>query len=397
MCSFIHNKKLSILEPSCGEGAFLEHLSKNKNYIIDANDINTTFISTCKKAYKNVIYTNTDFIGFENNKKYDIVIGNPPYIRIQNLSEDNRNIIKNEFDLLTGNIDIFMYFIMKSLSLLNDTGKLIFIIPNSFLYTKSCSKLKDYLFSSNLVEYLIDFKDKKIFNGISTYTCILVLNKSNTNTFYYYANDILGKYTKVNYNTNTKTNSLLKYINIRCGLATLCDNVFIIKSFTEDNTYIYPNEMFKIEKSILKQVLKVSKNKIYYIIYPYIDGVILDNLNEYPECEKYLLHHKNALENRDKGNKKYEKWYAYGRKQGILLSNTNRLFISSLTKDMDLFEHNIPLFYSGLYIESTINIETLNVLLHKYKKDIFQNSNVKSGGWYSINKNSFDIQISEIF
>jgi hypothetical protein len=64
---------------------------------------------------------------------------------------------------------------------------------------------------------------------------------------------------------------------------------------------------------------------------------------------------------------------------------------------MDLFEHNIPLFYSGLYIESTINIETLNVLLHKYKKDIFQNSNVKSGGWYSINKNSFDIQISEIF
>lgn len=399
MCSFIPNKKLSIFEPSCGEGAFLEVVSKNKNYKIEANDINNNFISKCKEKYKNITYYNNDFIGFKSNKKFDIIIGNPPYIRIQNLSENNRNIIKTEFDNLTGNIDIFLYFIMKSISLLNDTGKLIFIIPNSFLYNKSCSKIKNYFIENKLLEYVIDFKEKKIFQGISTYTCIIVINKSNKNDFYYYSNDTSGNYTKVMYTTQIITNSLLDYINIKNGLATLCDPIFIIKEYTEDDNYVYTCD-FKLEKSILKKVFKVSKNCVYYIIYPYLNGKILDNLDNYPECYKYLLKNKQLLDNRDKGKKVYEKWYAYGRKQGLNLINENRLFISSLVKDIknSLIIKDIPLFYSGLYIESDIiSINDLIKLLIKYEKNITFKCNVKSGGWFAINKSSFNIQIEETF
>lgn len=399
MCSFIQNKKLTLLEPSCGEGAFLDVLNKNKKYKIEANDINNDFISKCKEKYKNITYYNKDFIGFNSNKKYDVIIGNPPYIRIQNLSENNRNLIKNEFDL-TGNIDIFLYFIMKSLSLLNDKGKLIFIIPNSFLYNKSCSKVKDYLINNKLLEYVIDFKEKKIFQGISTYTCIIVVNKCNNNNFYYYSNDTNGNYTKIMYTQNKITNSLLNYINIKNGLATLCDPIFIIKEYTEDDNYVYIKD-FKLEKSILKKVFKVSKNIEYYIIYPYIDGKILNNLDDYPECYKYLLKNKDLLDNRDKGKKTYEKWYAYGRKQGLnLINETNRLFISSLSKDISnsLIIKDIPLFYSGLHIQSDIiKINDLVKLLIKYEKEITFKCNVKSGGWLCLNKSSFDIQIIETF
>jgi adenine-specific DNA-methyltransferase len=400
MCSFIPKEiPLKILEPSCGEGAFLNELINNKNYdnkncdnIIYANDISSSFVEKCKKEFNNVKYSVKDYINFEPNEKYDIIIGNPPYIRIQNLNETYKNAIKNEFSLITGNLDMYHYFILKSIKLINNTGKLIFIIPNSFLYNKSSSHIKQFLLDNKLIEYIIDFKERKIFNGISVYTCIIVINKVNKNDFYYYSNDILGNYKKVPFIKETNIGNPLKDIKLTCGIATLCDSVFIIKDYTEDNQFIYFNKN-KIEKGILKKILKVSKNKIYYIIYPYNNGIILDDLNDYPECYNYLLKNKKLLDNRDKGKKVYEKWYAFGRKQGISLNEKNRLFISSLTKDIkySLITENVPLFYSGLCIESLQEIETTKKLLVIYEKQIINNCNVKSGGWYTINKSSFEI------
>lgn len=405
MSSFIPNENLKILEPSCGEGAFLDILV-NKN--IDANDINSFFIDKCKKKFPNITFYNEDFINFDKKKKYDIIIGNPPYIRIQNLEKKFIEQIKLEYPILTGNLDIYIYFILKCLDMLSKNGKLIFIIPNSFLFNNCCKKILNNLMKKGVLEYIIDFKDKKIFPNISVYTCILILNKQNCNkrNFYYYSNDINHEYKKINYNINNINNSLLKYINIKNGIATLCDNVFIIDtnniSFI-DEFFIHltkNNKKYKIEKNIVKDILKVSKNKMYKIIFPYIYNngkyTIIENIDDFPECKKYLLDYKNILLNRDKGKKKYEKWYAFGRKQGLIYNNEKRLFISNLVLNLNCIENDAPLFYSGLLLEvknEYKNIINLKQILIKNQDKILQNANIKSGGWFSLTKQCFNINI----
>lgn len=407
MISFIENKHNSVFEPSCGEGIFIKTLIDNGYKNITANDINTEFIEKCKTNFTDVKFYNENFIDYDKNEKYDTIIGNPPYVRIQNLQNDLVLKMKEEYPELQGNTDLYIYFIIKCINMLKQDGKMIFIIPNSFLYNKSCKKVLNKLINDGLLEYVIDFREKKIFDGFSIYNCILVCNKKNAKErqYYNYSTDLNGIYVKIPYIKEPIKNSLLNYIDVKNGIATLCDNVYIIKEkeiIKEDNQYLYiekDDKSYKIEKNIIQKILKVSKKEEYYIICPYtwIDGKakIMDDLNEYPECEKYLLHYKKILEKRDKGTKKYEQWYAYGRHQGLDYNDTNRYFISNIVKNIkdNIYQEKIPLFYSGLHIiikES--NYDILQVIKDNEDK-ILSKSNIKSGGWYGLSKSSFDIEV----
>lgn len=418
--------KLKILEPSCGEGVFINSLLKLHNeFELYVNDINSSFIKTCIKNNKkntNITYYNKDFITFDKSIKYDIIIGNPPYVRIQNLRTTDIDKIKSEYNILSGNLDLYIYFLLKCVDMLTDNGKLIFIIPNSFLFNKSCSKIKQQLLDLKYVEFVIDFKEYKVFNGFSTYTCIIVINKSiHDRDFYYYkaisSNNIKYELNNITYIEkkytdnidNTGKKCLLDYINVKCGLATLCDNIYIPKIDKEDDLFIHftkDNKKYKVEKTIVKKLLKVSKNTEYYIIVPYDNlGKIYDTLDNFPHCSLYLSDYKQKLSERDKGKKTYEKWYAFGRKQGLNYRvNETRLFISSIVKNIkdNLIEKIIPLFYSGLFIEikeeykNTISIQQIKKVLLDFELDILNKCNCKSGGYYTINKESFNIYIDPI-
>lgn len=422
MLSFINkdktelNNDISILEPSCGDGAFIKSLITEKYTNLHGNDINADFIEKCREKYQDVNFYNEDFVEFDILKKYDVIIGNPPYVRIQNLKKEMVSKIKKTYpELISGSLDLYVYFILKCVDMLSENGKLIFIIPNSFLFNKSCKKAREYLIQKRLLEYVIDFKEKKIFDGISVYTCIIVLNKkdSSTRSSYFYANEILlnNNYKNISYKEETSyTNSLLKYINVKNGIATLCDDVFIIKTInSEDDLFVYftkNNTEYKIEKTILKKVLKVSKKQNYYIITPYKfinnKAIIMNDLNLFPECEKYLLENKNKLDNRDKGKKKYEKWYAFGRKQALDENFIERQFISTLVLDIkdSLFLSSTSFFYSGLILEikkeycHLISNNKLNEFLQENESSILKKANVKSHGWFCLSKSCFDIDAS---
>jgi len=79
----IENKK--ILEPSCGNGNFLR-LMNSKN--IDCYDIDEEAINKAKESYPYALFFNKDFLKTKIDKKYDIIIGNPPYIRIHDLDTE---------------------------------------------------------------------------------------------------------------------------------------------------------------------------------------------------------------------------------------------------------------------------------------------------------------------
>lgn len=397
------DRNISILEPSCGEGAFLESLIplSNNNVKIYGNDINEEFINTCKNKFgENVLLSQTDFIKYPKDKKYDYIIGNPPYVRIQNIPSEQVQLLKKEYpEYLNGNFDLYMYFILKCIDMLTDDGKLIFIVPNTLLYNKSCSKLKQYLFDNGLVEYIIDFKDKKMFENYNTYTCIIVLNKKNRSErkSYFASNDMNNIYNTLLYcNNNQIENSLLKYIDVKNGIATLADKVFIINPKHEED--------IEIEQEICKKILKVSKKTHMTIIYPYDNECKIISEDEmktkYPKCYQYLLDNKDNLEKRDKGNKKYDAWYAYGRKQSITTYQNTRLFIPTLVSNIkdNMILADVPLFYSGLWIDikasykDKINTQDIQNTLMKVEESILQKSNVKSQGWFSLSKSSFDVE-----
>lgn len=300
---------------------------------------------------------------------------------------------------MNGNTNIYIYFIIKCFDLLNSDGKLIFIVPNTWLYNKSFKTLKDYIFENQYMELLIDFKHQQVFENVSTYTSIIILSKQK-NAYYAYSNDINSSLKHIYYHKQIKmTNTLLNIMSPKIGLMTLKDDVFIIKSFRiQNNNVLFTknNIDYSIERKSCKTILKVSKNKIYLIIYPYDNKAkIIENFDiVYPKAYQYLLDCKRELENRDKGNKVYKRWYSYGRTQALKVVKGKRLFISTIVKNIKdfLIECDVELYYSGLCIEPKnkgISLQTIRDKLLKKEKQILKLSNNKSNNWYGLSLNSF--------
>lgn len=157
---FDFEKIKTILEPSCGDGVFIDALAKNslisKN--ITAVEIEEPELNKVKERYKNeksVKLIKDDFLNFyENAKKsqsYDLILGNPPYIRYQYLSEAQRNILSQiiEENGMKPNklINIWVCFLVACTKLLSENGKIAFVIPAELLQVAYAEELR--LFLSN--------------------------------------------------------------------------------------------------------------------------------------------------------------------------------------------------------------------------------------------------------
>ncbi|MBC2456606.1 N-6 DNA methylase [Clostridium beijerinckii] len=188
----IKNKKIkTILEPSCGDGVFLEALSKLKNINnvdtilgveIEEEEANKAKI----KAIKNMNIVNEDFIRLYDkdikNTKYDLIVGNPPYIRYQYLTEEQRAV---QSDILVHNgmksnklINAWVCFLVSAVELLNEDGKIAFVIPAEILQVAYAEDLRFFL--SNVLEQItiITFQEL-VFENIEQEVVVLI-GKKNT-------------------------------------------------------------------------------------------------------------------------------------------------------------------------------------------------------------------------
>ena len=116
------SENASILEPSCGEGVFLKLLQSKGFNNISAYEIDEDLA----KEYSVVRYES--FVSAKIDKKFDLIIGNPPYIRWKNLEEDlknelSTNMIWNKY--FNSLCDYLYIFILKSIELLKENGQLI--------------------------------------------------------------------------------------------------------------------------------------------------------------------------------------------------------------------------------------------------------------------------------
>ena len=151
-------RQVRILEPSCGDGIFLKVASEyktDKTYYIDAIDINKEALT---QAQASIIKSNghikfnfieDDFLKCKLPFKYDLILGNPPYIGKQLLSEEQRAQCRDIH--IEGGLDgknvrnIWPAFLIKAASLLNENGMMAFVLPNELLQTKYAEKIQSFL------------------------------------------------------------------------------------------------------------------------------------------------------------------------------------------------------------------------------------------------------------
>lgn len=146
-----------ILEPSCGNGAFFNEIPDCVGIEIDPHH--------CPKGALNM-----DFFDYPITEKFETIIGNPPYVRYQDISPETK--AKLHTSLFDERTNLYLFFIEKCINHLADHGELIFITPRDFLKATSSVKLNQFIFEKGTITDVIDLGDKSIFKGFSP-NCII--------------------------------------------------------------------------------------------------------------------------------------------------------------------------------------------------------------------------------
>lgn len=102
---------------------------------------------------------------------FSAVIGNPPYVR-QELIQEYKNYFKSHYSTYHGSADLFVYFIEKGISLLQQKGIFSYIVANKWMRAKYGTPLRTFLLSKQ-IEEIVDFGDLPVFSTATTYPCII--------------------------------------------------------------------------------------------------------------------------------------------------------------------------------------------------------------------------------
>jgi len=171
------NDSINILEPSCGSGEYITALHNR------FPNINITGIEYNDTIYQSITQLNNDkiniismnYLKYETNKKYGLIIGNPPYYVMKKSEVD-----KYYHPYFEGRPNIFILFIIKSIQLLNDNGILSFILPKNFLNCLYYDKTRKYIVEHFQILNIIDCNDDKYLETQQD-TIILIIQKTLNN------------------------------------------------------------------------------------------------------------------------------------------------------------------------------------------------------------------------
>jgi hypothetical protein len=110
-------------------------------------------------------------------KKYDFVVGNPPYVKVQHLASTQKEMLERSFKTATGLYDLYTLFVELGINQLNDKGKLGYIISDKFIQRGYGEPLRKIISEETTINEIIDFGDVRVFDGVTNYPLILILTK----------------------------------------------------------------------------------------------------------------------------------------------------------------------------------------------------------------------------
>ena len=172
-----HFKKIiNVLEPSCGSCEYITALHKLfPDLIITGIEYNKTIYQSILQLNNDKIdIKNIDYLKYETDVKYDLIIGNPPYFVMK-----KDNVDKSYHTYFEGRPNIFILFIIKSIKMLNDNGILSFILPKNFLNCLYYDKTRKYIGKHFQILNIIECNNDKYIETQQD-TIILIIQKTRT-------------------------------------------------------------------------------------------------------------------------------------------------------------------------------------------------------------------------
>ncbi|MEG1645344.1 MAG: N-6 DNA methylase [Alistipes sp.] len=377
------------IDPSSGCGAFLIGLAeyytskygksvkrtiKENIYgadILSYNISRAKLLLTIFALQKGEIVEQSDFNLYQTDSlrhkwdlTFDNVIGNPPYVKFQDLSPDNRDFLTNKWESISGGtFNLYFAFFELGYKLLKQGGRLGYITPNNYFTSLAGESLRAFFTNKKCLDKIVDFNSKKVFE-VQTYTAITFLTKTINEAVSYDRIDDSQSPESFLSSVNGSVNSfselkpkkwrLLKsdekrnienienigtpikqMFDICVGIATLKDEIFFVDGLQKNGRYFtkkgYDGKLYRIEPDITRSVFKISdfksqndiESNARRIIFPYkVNGsatVIAEELfmEQFPYCYEYLLSVRSELLARDKGKIQFNPFYAWGRTQGL--------------------------------------------------------------------------------
>ena len=187
---FNGSRTFDVLEPSCGDGVFLEEI-KGEGYKYNSVTAIELDIDEAKKARKlklnDARVVNKDFHHFctTTNKKFDLVIGNPPYIRYQFFDKEQQSYAADIFrkaDMKYSKLtNSWVSFVVGSSLLLKDKGKIGFVLPAEILQVSYAQCIREYLGHHFNKINIISF-EKLVFPDIQQEVVLLLCEKNNSHS-----------------------------------------------------------------------------------------------------------------------------------------------------------------------------------------------------------------------
>lgn len=313
MVKFISNKVSGkdLLEPSAGDGRFIDELIKLK-FNIDSVELikeKSNYISN-KFNSENVTSINEDFMDycFRCKKKYDIIIGNPPYINKKLLNEEQKERSRElyrEFNLPYATFsNLWVSFILGAIRLIKEHGTIFFILPHEFLQVEYSKSLRNFLEEKFKAIEIFEFKES-IFKDIQQDVCLVYMSNDTSESKPYIKYNIVdgvdicnpASFNKIMRNKplDKWSNSIISDDEIEL-IKRLSNNCIKIKEFGEmaPGLVTGANDYFILEDKFIKA--KRIKNYVIPIISKssYIANKLIFKEDDFLEISKqqkkvYLL------------------------------------------------------------------------------------------------------------
>lgn len=368
---------------------------------------------------------------FRDNGGFDIVIGNPPYVKVQNLTHDTIDILKANYDTAWKRIDMSTLFIELGYKLINSEGTVNYITSNQFLSTEYGRKMREFFVEKQAVRQIVDFGDLRVFENAMTYVSIFFVAKRKNSKFTYARIKELPFIAPIEFDLmdiqslsgeawslgNNDVGKVLGKIinNASCMLSSVAKPSYGIVTGKDDILMFDLDEKVDIEDELILPVIRAQGCDRYSdafpskkVVYPYefqnsnTSLIELDNIKtKFPKMYKYIMENSVPLkERKDSRNLFGDRvgWYGLVRFGQLETFMKPKIVTPGEVKHNKFCIDNTKSGFTGARVfaitveDETVDIRYLLALLNSKVVEFFMHhtASLKAGGYYSYSTSALE-------